>query len=255
MNTYTLPLSVGITDFTSAEQVFDCLEHMPEGHRRLLHVGVMTSRKFIEGEPTKWRKVWENRQPLSEIFIQDPRVFNVLHYADYDGGTHHLDGDFGGFLDKHAGYIDAIQLDMIWPEPTLIEMIDEIEAIKVILQVGRDAFEGIEHDPNRLISRLRGYETLDGVLLDCSGGEGRALDAEFMRPFVEAISTHIPTLRVTVAGGLGPNTLCLVESLLRQFPDISIDAQGRLRPSGNAMDPIDWNLAKEYLRKSWALFP
>lgn len=255
MNTYNLPLSVGITDFRSSEQVLECLGHMPKGHRRLLHVGVMTSRKFIEGKETKWRKVWQDRWPLHEIFVKDPQVLNVLHYADYDSTSLDLEGAFGKLLEDHADDIDALQLDMVWPEPFGVWAIDEFYAVPVILQVGRRAFEEIEHDPKKLVEKLKRCETLEGVLLDCSGGEGRPLDAAFLRPFVEAIATEMPRTRVTVAGGLGPETLHLVAPLIREFPELSIDAQGRLRRSGSAMDPIDWDLARDYLRKSWEMFP
>ena len=50
-----------------------------------------------------------------------------------------------------------------------------------------------------------------------------------------------------MAGGLGPDTLHTIQPLIDEFPDLSIDAQSRLRPSGNAMNPIDWGMAKSYL--------
>jgi len=31
---------------------------------------------------------------------------------------------------------------------------------------------------------------------------------------------------------------------------MSIDAQGQLRPSKSALDPIDWSMAEEYLIKA-----
>lgn len=61
-------------------------------------------------------------------------------------------------------------------------------------------------------------------------------------------------MALAVAGGLGPDTMELINPIAESFPDISIDAQGKLRPSGNALDPIDWNLAEKYLSRSVAMF-
>lgn len=80
------------------------------------------------------------------------------------------------------------------------------------------------------------------------------MDAESLIPFVMMIRKKFPTLGIGAAGGLGPETLQLVKPLVKVLPEISIDAQGRLRPSGNALDPIDWNMAKRYIIEAHKLF-
>jgi hypothetical protein len=42
--------------------------------------------------------------------------------------------------------------------------------------------------------------------------------------------------------------------VVRKFPRVSIDAQGKLRPSGDAHDPIDWEMAAEYLKQALVMF-
>ena len=79
------------------------------------------------------------------------------------------------------------------------------------------------------------------------------MDADELLPYLRAIATQFPWLQLAVAGGLG--RMSLVEPIVREFPDISIDAQGRLRPSGSALDPIDWGMAETYLREASALWP
>ncbi len=74
------------------------------------------------------------------------------------------------------------------------------------------------------------------------------MNAEELKPFIEAIYTKLPHLQVVVAGGLGPRSLDLLNPLQEYFPQLSIDAQGKLRESGSALDPIDWSLALEYLQ-------
>ncbi len=124
------------------------------------------------------------------------------------------------------------------------------KAPEIIIQVSGRAIEEAGNDPDEVVSRLREYDeldVLDRVLLDKSMGRGLGMNAEALRPFAQAIKKAFPSVGLVVAGGLGPDTLHLMEPLLGEFPNISIDAQGKLRPSGNSLDPIDWDLAERYL--------
>lgn len=85
-------------------------------------------------------------------------------------------------------------------------------------------------------------------------GQGKVMDASALLPYVDMVCKHMPHLRVAVAGGLGPVTMDAVRPLAQVFEDLSIDAQGRLRPSGSVLDPIDWALANRYLEEAVALF-
>ena len=146
----------------------------------------------------------------------------------------------------------AVQLDLIWPTCyKILEFRWHHPEIKIILQVGAKAFEAIDHNQDWLVSRLKNYgPAIDYVLLDKSGGRGLGMDVEGLRPYLRAIRDAGLTIGLAVAGGLGPDTMHLVEPLIPEFPDLSWDAQGKLRPSGNAMDSIDWNMAGEYVKKA-----
>ena len=111
---------VGITDFTTIEQVKDMLAvwstHRPPGlnrHRskRRLHVGVMMSYKTLHGIESKWSKVFPHKETITDIFGCD-NVYNCLHYADYS----HDDSKFWESLLQAIRYggigINAVQLDM-----------------------------------------------------------------------------------------------------------------------------------------------
>ena len=73
------------------------------------------------------------------------------------------------------------------------------------------------------------------------------MDATELLSFARIISATFPEIGIGVAGGLGPDTIQLVKPLAEEFWDLSIDAQGRLRPSGNALDPINWDMAARYI--------
>lgn len=249
---------IGITDFTNFEQVTKMLEVFRR-HRssesRLLHIGVMMSFKTLNDIETKWSKAFPSKKIIADIFGSDD-VYNCLHYADYDHDT-----DFFKDLARAISYggigIHAVQLDMVWPDPGQVAsgVHTSRKQIEVILQVGKNAIEAANNDPDEVVRRLEDYEgVIHRVLLDMSMGRGLGMDATGLIPFARAIKERFPDFGLGAAGGLGPSSIDLVKPLAEEFPDMSIDAQGKLRPTGNALDPIDWGMAEEYLVKALELF-
>ena len=250
---------ISITDFTDSWQVQTMLTiakrfNGPEKDLRKLGVGVMMSYKTLHGLPTKWSRAFPPKEKIAEIFFNDPLALNVLHYADYENQSLFISlceaANWGG---KN---LQAIQLDMIWPHPAdILEFRANFTRLKTIMQIGAKAFEAVNSQPKQLIARLQPYELcLDYVLLDKSMGQGKLMDASFLLSFLKPLSKDMPHLGLIVAGGLGPDTLHLVKPIIKKFPQISLDAQGRLRPSKNALDPIDWQMAGSYLEQAYQLF-
>ncbi len=242
---------VGITDFMTFEQVEQMLAvfkaNLAPNQNRRLHVGVMMNYKTLHDIETKWTKAFPSKETIAGIFGSD-ETMNCLHYADYDA----IDVDeslYDAIMFGGVG-INALQLDMVWPDPGLVA--NAVHAsrkqLEVILQVGKNAIEQANDDPREVVERLWDYEgVIQHVLLDKSMGQGHGMNAVQLIPFAGAIRDAFPNLGIAAAGGLGPQSTGLVERLYRGFPDISIDAQSKLRPSGNALDPIDWDMAAEYL--------
>lgn len=254
---------IGITDFMNREQVEAMLAvfgaHLTGGRRRRLHVGVMMSQKTLNGLPTKWADAYPPKEAIADIFsARDPLLMRCLHYADYTAV------DFWHNLSKALYWggrgMDALQLDMVWPAPdTIAGVICDAKrsaSLEVILQINAVAMAQVGDYPRRVVERLRAYEgVIDHVLLDKSMGRGVPLSTTELLPFIRAIANAFPGLGLTVAGGLGPYTMGSIAPIVREFPHVSIDAQGRLRPSGDAHDPVDWRLAEQYLVEALQLLP
>ncbi|MCX6744725.1 MAG: hypothetical protein NTX82_04340 [Candidatus Parcubacteria bacterium] len=250
---------ISITDFMTREQVYQMLAIARKYNGKVqpvrkLGVGVMMSYTTLNEIPSPFLTAFPRNHQIAGVFILDPLVFNVLHYADYK------DRDFAKSLQlarNWSGYnLHAIQLDMIWPDPmVLADFRHKNPQIQIILQIGTKAFEMIANDPGKLVQKLKTYgQSLDYVLLDKSMGQGKPMDAQALIPFLEILAKDRPDLSLEVGGGLGPATTDLLIPLLEKFPRISWDAEGKLRPSGNLLDPIDWNMAGQYLEKSFSLF-
>lgn len=249
---------IGICDFTAPDQVHQLLRLIPHGSSHDLMVGVMMSYKTLNDLPTKWADVFPKKMNIASIFVNDSRVLNTIHYADYAVGAD-ADPLLEVTLSKVQSYggphLDAIQLDMIWPDPDELRRFHDNYGIPIILQVGANAMRECGDDPIETCERLKKYGTaIDAVLFDKSMGRGVRMDAALLAKYAGALSFDCPHLLPAVAGGLGPSTLDLVRPLVRAFPDLSIDAQWRLRKSGNMKDPIDWSMAESYLTQSIALF-
>ena len=250
---------VGITDFTSFEQVTKMLEvfrrHKSSESQRVLHVGVMMSFKTLNGIETKWSKAFPPKKTITDIFRpNDDDVYYCLHYADYDHNTTYTDLSRG--LHYAGPFVHAIQLDMPWPNPGMVAngVHTSRRQIEVILQVGKRSIDECDGDPTEVVRRLEDYDrVIHRVLIDKSMGRGVGMDAVGLIPFAQAIKDRFPDMGLVVAGGLGPDSIDMVKPLVKVFPDISIDAQGKLRPSGSALDPIDWDMAGTYLARALEL--
>ncbi len=251
---------IGMTDVPNAEWLASMLQHYRrcggEMLEHRLHAGVMTSYKILNGLETSWSKVWPAPAKIAEIFVPDPRVMNVIHYADYEDSDRDLAGTLMRVAELGGPHLHALQLDMPWPDVAALKAFKtRCPTIDVILQVGQVALARASNDVDETINRLRLCDdSIECVLLDLSMGRGKGLNADLLRPFILAIRSRLPHLRITVAGGLGPDTLHLVAPLVREFPSISIDAQGQLRPSGSSKDAIDHERAERYLQGAVEMF-
>lgn len=249
---------IGITDFMNIGQVMEMLavfnRHKPPGMKRRLHVGVMMSYKTLWGFETKWSKAFPSNGDVAGIF-GSAETMNVLHYADYTSSN--VATSLARAIHFGGPGINALQLDMVWPDPEMVEMAVVVsgKSLEIILQVGKNAMAEEGDDPRRVAARLSEYDGLIScVLLDKSMGTGEGMDAKTLATFARVIQSELPDLAIAAAGGLGPETMSLVKPLVDEFPMISIDAQGRLRPSRNALDPVNWTLAAKYLENALALW-
>lgn len=226
-----------------------------------LDIGVMTSRKVLNGLPSKFTNAFPKPQHIAKIFrTPEPQMVghqrHILHFADYEHATT-LD-DLLRAREFAGPELNGIQFDMIWPNPTMLSQLQSVfladrkATLPIILQINSVMFQWAQGNPRKLLRRLWGnYNGLiDTILFDLSAGNGAPLQADLFIPFFDLFRERWPELNLAVAGGLGPDTLNLLEPLRSYFPNLSIDAQSNLRPSRNARDPIDWDYAATYLRKA-----
>lgn len=215
-----------------------------------LMIGTMTSYKVLNGQPTKWVNVFPKPENLKDIFSGiTGRTINCIHYADYDN-NHDLCNTLTRLADLCGKGLHAIQLDMVWPDPKELEKFKKFHNQSIVLQVSSESMRQCGDNPIAVAERIRTEYAglISHVLLDCSMGKGIAIDVNLIEGYIQAINAKTD-VDIAIAGGLGPDTVSQVEDLISKYR-VSIDAQSKLRTSGNAMEPIDWHLAKMYLHRA-----
>ncbi len=244
---------VGVTGFMDRTTVKRALALVPANSNRKLMVGVLASSTTLKGQPNQLPGRFPKVDQIGQTFIDHPMAFNVVHFAtrEKEKLVHHLTDVVA--LAPHL--IHGIQLNMVWPDAPAIRAFRlRYPRTRLILQVGPKAFDAIERDPERTVSKLDAYKgTIDYVLLDDSGGYGKVMDAEFLLPFVRRIKSSDLDMQIVVAGGLSGDNLKLVTPIVEECHDVSIDAEGRVRD--DAHDRLDIQKVCAYVTTAFDFFP
>jgi hypothetical protein len=262
----------GICDVISGEQSRAMAEELRRNRKnpnRKVMIGVMAGHFSLrpdEEDPGKQRTVFPAREEISQGFTDDPDVLNTVHFADLyrPREVQKILEDLELVVQYGGEHLHAIQLDVTWPNPEEIgKFKDKHPQVIIILQVGRFAFKEADNDPQKIAERLREYgDSIDFALLDLSMGKGKSMQSDELLPLLRLIQKELPGLGLAVAGGLGPDSMDLLEPIAREVPGISIDAQGRLKPVDAAVDslghkvsivPADLARANDYIQKSCAM--
>lgn len=247
---------IGVTGFTTADQIDSSLEAFSADSPRALMAGVLASWKSLRGIPIhpRWAGQFPPRAELGGIFPKDRRLLRLVHYNTETGRESSTLSDLFKIHNLVGTNLDGFQLNISWPS---ISQLDDYRRVMgytptIVLQIGQTAIDQVGGTLEGVVGRLYHYiGVVDGVLFDPSGGKGKAFDPRAALEFLRAISAEGWDMDMGVAGGLGPDSLDLLKPLLGEFPHINTDATGRLL---NDQGRLDRSRVKDYLTKSLLLF-
>jgi hypothetical protein len=243
---------IGVTGFSRPEEVSAALQAFPNNNGRKLMVGVLATYKSLRYIPMKprWAKQTPHPSDIAGLFPDDERAVNLVHFSTEEGQENSVLADMFKIHELAGPNFHGFQLNVAWPQ--IDQMDDYRQAVgwnyRIVLQLGQKAVEMAGGTTRGVMDMLYHYASVvDDVLLDPSGGLGRPFDTERTLELLSAIAEQGWDIGLGVAGGLGPDSLNLVEPLIARFPNLSIDAQGRLRNAENELDP---ELVSAYLNKA-----
>jgi hypothetical protein len=241
---------IGVTGIMTPEESQTLAAFAATSPRRVM-LGVLSSAKTLRGEPNKWPLRFPPKTLWNSLAIPAPNVCYALHVAIGSDEPHLV---VRQAITGAEGYT-AIQLNGAWPaEGVLSSINDEAQDYEIILQINPGSINACRGDTDyetgvnigrKLIAYLDEDDGLtapfDHVLLDASGGLGKGLDPVATLHMLNGIYTTFSprdAISVGIAGGFCAETLPAVADILKAYPAVSIDAEGRLRddaPGGGHM--------------------
>lgn len=246
---------IGITGFMKRQEIIEVMSVVPKKmEKRKIMIGVLASGKTLKGGLNKYPNHYPPVLTISQIFLRDYRSLNLIHY--HTEREKNLEEQLL-FLTALAGpNCQGFQLNMAWPDPASLERFHSYFKTgyrrTIVLQIGSEAFAKIDYSPDVLTDKITGEYCglIDYILLDLSGGKEMPFNPEFIGRCLHVLSQKNLYIGIGIAGGLGPDNVGLIASLIKLYPDLSWDAEGRLRDENGK---LDLEKTKNYLIESLAI--
>lgn len=248
---------IGITGFTEQYQVQKVLDSLPEAlpdhPQQLVMIGLLMSDKTLDGEPPSNPRRYPSLARAGEIFTPHKRALNLVHFNTHR--SERLLNDLLAARDAAGPSCRGIQLNMPYPDLGALReykktYLDDV----LVLQCGSSALapetKGIKVAA-WVASNVEKYiGTVDYVLIDPSGGEGKVFDVQLaIDCFLEL--SRFPDLGMGIAGGLNGRNLFKLHRLSRLFGNYSIDVESGVRTEA---DEFSSRTAASFLKISCEIF-
>lgn len=249
---------VGVTGFMSKDEIIRIMSVFPEESNRLLMAGILASTITLNGgKPERFFGRYPDVSNISKIVVPNRQVFNVIHFNDKTKDDVKILDQLVE-LTKHAkGKLDGFQLNISWPSPHIINpFVATFSYVKIILQIGSGAFKAVDSDPVKMAKKIRDDygKGISYVLIDPSGGTGKEFDTEMVLACLRALEKYCdPSTGFGIAGGLSYDNMDkLLAPIVKEFPNISIDAEGKLR--NKETDTLNIERAVQYVGQANKIF-
>jgi hypothetical protein len=151
--------------------------------------------------------------------------------------------------------LDGFQLNMCWPPISALENLfgTGMGRPYLVLRVGSKALDVVNRDRKKLADRIGDYLPMaSAVIIDPSGGRGEPFNSEEMIGYLDEINNRAWPLRLVAAGGLGPGSFSHLAPVLRRFPWVSSDVEGKVR-TPEPEDALDMVVVERYIEEHFDL--
>lgn len=242
---------IGVTGFMNPNEVLEVLTGA-RMLKRLIMIGVLVSQKTLAGKTNRWPNRYPPPHKIAEIFPASDRTLNLIHYNTDSPDS--LKDQVNELIKVSGPNCHGLQLNVAWPPLWQIRQIKvDHPNLAIVLQIGNRAIDQVGHQPESIVDRVCRYTGyIDYVLVDPSGGYGQFFDLEQVKEILLALQVACTNIGLGLAGGLSmENVVNNLRPLSILLPNLSIDAEGRLRDKN---DHLDCSQAIGYLCSADAMF-
>jgi hypothetical protein len=254
---------IGITGFMNDTEIEAVASGYDGAHRDpFIMAGILVSSKTFLGKSNKWPNRYPDFHAIRTMLAYgksaDLRDIDFYIHYNTDCRDERLLFELLALVGAYPS-ITGLQLNIAWPDPKVLHAFADMTAdrYRIILQIGIGAMSDIGFDPQILVSRLNSYipsvPVIDYVLLDPSGGYGKPMDVQMAEKYLDQIYAKDLHKRfgIGIAGGLCAENVAGIASLIKKFPGLCIDAEGKLRDGD---DRLSVRSAVNYANKALELY-
>ncbi len=237
---------VGVTGFMTTAEVDTVLRDLKtEDVRARVMAGVLLSDKTMAGYTNNHPMHFPKREDIAGIFTDNPITLNLIHYNTHS--PYWLADQLCEAMRLGGKNCHGLQLNINWPSVKELEKFRQVypDAI-IVLQIGSLAYDDVDSNPVLLTRQLRLYKDLiDYILIDPSGGIGKSFDILSAKLIIRMLKERWldESFGIGVAGGIDAINVLDLQELFDLHPQLSIDAQGRLRDED---DNLNTSIARLY---------
>ncbi|MBI5654735.1 hypothetical protein HZC53_03740 [Candidatus Uhrbacteria bacterium] len=237
---------VGIKGFTTRTEVERVLTAAPKFSHAVM-VGMLMNQYVLAHKQVPHPKRYPDIRRLGEIFISHPQALNMVCYQSI--ALDSLFDQLSEIRERVGPCLQGFQLDLIEPPMSALERIRHAwPELKLSLRINREMFRRSMHRPVALANTVSGYAgLLDYAFVDFTNGDGVPCSPDLLRSILSYMRQADIPFRLGIGGGLGVYTLSPLKALLRELPDLCLDADFRLR---NDDDELDLEASGEFLNRA-----
>jgi hypothetical protein len=269
MSGYRLSNYIGVSGVTSPEQQAELREHADIVFADLevvLAIGVKAVHKtqWLD-RPNKYGEAWYpvGEERFAGALRQDNRTDNIaqvyLEPEALSADPQYATSFIRRIKQRGQNWLHMVQFDMLpyqdAPEAfgyVIHEAKRDIDyrEFYVLVQCHEAA---MSEGPKTALEKLKRLspDEIDHILFDASHGKGKEMDPDHLKRFLQAAFDDPDLAHVAfgVAGGLDATAVeRQLPSILKDFPQISWDAEGKLHKTADG--GLDMKAAKDYLSAS-----